>query len=354
MLVPAVRGRGHSKREPVGSFPMVPTDKPYESVLTRYGEKSIMYSVEFDFQKGMFRRVNEDTKTKLLDQLTGLMTLTAIQLPDDLMSRLRQMREKEENPKTLAIYDAMLENQRQAVASARPNCQDTGIVQCYVRAGSDSPFLADWEALLTEAVARATQQTPLRPNVIASFEETNDGTNVGHGVPFIEWDIIPHSSDIEMDVYFAGGGCSLAGRSAVLMPAAGYEGVVDFVLDVVCGRAVNACPPMVVGVGIGACITTATRLSKRALLRTIGSRNPNEKIARMEQLLFDGINQVNIGPQGLGGRETAIGVQIEAMARHPASLGVSVSIGCWVHRRSTVRVNRAGEMELLTHKGVAL
>ena len=170
----------------------------------------------------------------------------------------------------------------------------------------------------------------------------------------MEWEIVPHSSDVEMDVYLAGGGCSLAGRSAVLMPAAGYEGVVDFVLDVVCGRAVNACPPMVVGIGVGACITTATKLSKRALLRPIGSRNPNDKIARMEQLLFEGINRLGIGPQGLGGKETAIGVQIEAMARHPASLGVSVRIGCWVHRRSTVRIDRAGKVDLLTHKGVSL
>ena len=298
--------------------------------------------------------MNEETRKKLLDSLTKLITLTAIRLPDDLMARLRQMREGESDPKTIAIYDAMLENQRQAVELSRPNCQDTGIVQCYVRAGSDSPFLADWEALLTEATARATQLTPLRPNVIATFDETNDGTNVGHGVPFIEWEIVPHSDELEMDVYLAGGGCSLAGRSAVLMPAAGYEGVVDFVLDVVCGRAVNACPPMVVGIGLGACITTATRLSKRALLRTIGSHHSNETIAQMERLLFDGINRLNIGPQGLGGRETAIGVQIEAMARHPASLGVSVSIGCWVHRRSTVRVDRTGNMTLLTHEGVAL
>lgn len=298
--------------------------------------------------------MNETVKKQLLEKLTSLITLTAIRLPDDLMNRLRQMREGESNPSTIAIYDAMLENQRQAVALSRPNCQDTGILQCYVRAGSDSPFLADWEALLTEAAARATRQTPLRPNVIASFDETNDGTNVGQGVPFVEWEIVPHSTDIEMDLYLAGGGCSLAGRSAVLMPAAGYEGVVDFVLDVVCGRAVNACPPMVVGVGVGACITTATRLSKRALLRTLGSSNPNPKIAEMERLLFDGINRLNIGPQGLGGRETAIGVQIEAMARHPASLGVSVSIGCWVHRRSTVRVDREGNIALLTHKGVSL
>lgn len=111
---------------------------------------------------------------------------------------------------------------------------------------------------------------------------------------------------------------------------------------------------MVVGIGVGACITTATKLSKRALLRPIGSRNPNDKIARMEQLLFEGINRLGIGPQGLGGKETAIGVQIEAMARHPASLGVSVSIGCWVHRRSTVRIDRAGKVDLLTHKGVSL
>ncbi|MCQ2506480.1 MAG: L(+)-tartrate dehydratase subunit alpha [Lachnospiraceae bacterium] len=290
-----------------------------------------------------------DINLKLTEQLTDLISMAAVKLPDDLMKRLYEMKENETNPKVSAIYDSMLENQKMAVELGKPNCQDTGIIQCFVKAGSSSPFLASLEKCLREAAYQATKQVPLRPNVVAPFDETNDGTNVGYGVPFVEWDIVPEDDKIELDIYLAGGGCSLAGKSAVLMPSAGYKGVAEFVFDTVCDRAVNACPPMVVGVGIGACITTATKLSKKALLRTIGTRNSKPEIAEFEELLFDGINKLNIGPQGLGGKETAIGVSVEAMARHPASLGVSVSIGCWVHRHAKAIIDKNGNVTVLSH-----
>lgn len=289
-------------------------------------------------------------KEELTRLLTDALHLAAIRLPDDVLARLRQMREIEDGPLQRAVYDAMLENQRLAVELSRPTCQDTGIVQFYVRAGTKSPDLEWMEACMQEAVLRASAQTPLRPNVIETFREENTGTNAGAGVPVIEWELVPGSDETEITLYLAGGGCSLAGRSQVLMPSAGYEGLVDFVFDAVCSRGINACPPILVGVGVGACISTATKLSKKALLRPVGSAHPDQRVAEVERLLYDGLNHLGIGPQGLSGKLSVMAVHLETMARHPATLGVSVSIGCWVHRRMRILLHPDGSHEITTHK----
>ena len=290
--------------------------------------------------------------------LTGLLAkfvgMAAVRLPDDVIARLEEMRQTEDGELARAVYDSMFQNQRLAIELGRPICQDTGIAQFYIKAGTRSPYLDGLEPALKEAVLKASVQTPLRPNAIETFEERNTGTNVGTGVPYLEWELVPGSDETEITLYLAGGGCSLAGKSQVLMPSAGYEGLVDFVFDAVCDRGINACPPLLIGVGVGACITTATKLSKKALLRRVGSQHPQPQAARVERMLFDGLNHIGIGPQGLSGKLSVMGVHLETMVRHPATLGVSVSIGCWVHRRAVLRLLADGSYELLTHKGVKL
>jgi L(+)-tartrate dehydratase alpha subunit len=152
----------------------------------------------------------------------------------------------------------------------------------------------------------------------------------------------------------AGGGCSLPGQGKTLMPAAGYEGVVKFVFDVMTSYGVNACPPLLVGIGIGGSIEVAANLSKRALFRPIGSRHPDPKGAEMELLIEEGLNEIGIGPQGLSGKNSVTGVHIEKAARHPSTISVAVSVGCWAHRRGTIRINEDMSYEILSHKGVAL
>jgi L(+)-tartrate dehydratase alpha subunit len=134
----------------------------------------------------------------------------------------------------------------------------------------------------------------------------------------------------------AGGGCSLPGKAMVLMPGEGYEGVTRFVMDVMTSYGLNACPPLLVGVGIGTSVETAALLSKKALMRPIGSHNENQRAASMEKLLEDGINKIGLGPQGLTGKNSVLGVHIENTARHPSVIGVAVNIGCWSHRRGHI------------------
>ena len=138
----------------------------------------------------------------------------------------------------------------------------------------------------------------------------------------------------------AGGGCTLPGRAMVLMPGAGYEGVTRFVLDQMTSYGLNACPPLLVGVGVATSVETAALLSKKALLRPLGTHNANARAAEMERLLEDGINQIGLGPQGMGGKASVLGVHIENTARHPSAIGVGVSVGCWSHRRGHIAFDR--------------
>ena len=152
----------------------------------------------------------------------------------------------------------------------------------------------------------------------------------------------------------AGGGCSLPGKAMVLMPGAGYEGVAKFVLDQMTSYGVNACPPLLVGVGVATSAETAALLSKKALLRPLGSHNENARAAEMERLLEEGINAIGIGPQGMGGNSSVLGVHIENRARHPSAIGVAVSVGCWSHRRGHVIFDRDLHATVTTHSEVQL
>ncbi|MNR01558.1 L(+)-tartrate dehydratase subunit alpha [compost metagenome] len=152
----------------------------------------------------------------------------------------------------------------------------------------------------------------------------------------------------------AGGGCTLPGSAKVLMPGQGYEGITEFVFDVITSRGVNACPPLLVGVGVSTSVETAARLSKKAILRPVDSNHPNESAALMERLLEEGLNEVGIGPQGLTGNSSVMGVNIESSARHPSTIGVAVSTGCWAHRRGKIRINADLSYDILSHEGVVL
>ena len=136
------------------------------------------------------------------------------------------------------------------------------------------------------------------------------------------------------------------------MPGEGYEGVVDFVLDQMTTYGVNACPPLLVGVGIATSVETAAVLSKKALLRPVGSYSSNERAAKLEKLLEDGINKIGIGPQGMGGKHSVMGVNIEHTARHPSVIGVAVNVGCWSHRRGHIIFDKDLHAVCDTHTGM--
>lgn len=275
-------------------------------------------------------------------------------LPDDVSNKLDELEKKEDGILPKIIYETMRQNQILAKKLDRPSCQDTGVLQFWIKCGAKFPLLGELEKLLREAVVRATIKTPLRHNCVETFDEYNTGKNIGKGVPTIFWDIVPESEQCEIYVYMAGGGCSLPGKAMVLMPGAGYEGVTQFVLDVMTSYGLNACPPLLVGVGVATSVETAALLAKKALMRPIGSHNENERAALMEQLLEDGINKIGLGPQGMGGKSSVLGVHIENTARHPSTIGVAVNVGCWSHRRGHIIFDKDLNYTITTHSGVKL
>ena len=291
---------------------------------------------------------------KMTDLVAKFVAYTAKKLPDDVIAKLEELRAKEDSPMARVIYDTMFRNQELAVKLDRPSCQDTGVLQFWVKCGTKFPLIDDVEALLKEAVVKATFEAPLRHNSVETFDEYNTGKNVGKGTPTVWWDIVPHSDKCEIYTYMAGGGCTLPGYAMVLMPGEGYEGVTKFVLDRMTSYGLNACPPLLVGVGVATSVETAALLSKKALLRPIGSHNPNERAAKMEKLLEDGINAIGIGPQGMGGKGAVLGVNVENTARHPSAIGVAVNVGCWSHRRGHIVFDRDRKYESLAHSGVTV
>ena len=275
-------------------------------------------------------------------------------LPTDVTQKLGDLREKEVNFLAKEVYESMRQNQEAADKLDRPSCQDTGVIQYFLTAGANFPLLGELEEILQEATAGATREGPLRHNAVETFVEKNTGTNTGSKIPWLDWDIVPGDDSVIIDVYMAGGGCTLPGKATVLMPGQGYEGVAEFVFDVITSRGVNACPPLLVGVGVSTSAETAARLSKKAILRPVDSRHPNDNAALMEQLLTDGLNELGLGPQGLTGNNSVMGVNIESSARHPSTIGVAVSTGCWAHRRGRIKINADMSYEVISHQGFKL
>lgn len=275
-------------------------------------------------------------------------------LPTDVETKLAELRAKETKPLAMAVYRSMAENQEAAARLDRPSCQDTGVIQYFITAGAKFPLLGELEEILRNATLEATRAAPLRHNVVETFDEQNTGTNTGTRAPWLDWEIVPDDDGVDIDVYMAGGGCTLPGSATVLMPGQGYEGVTEFVFDVIASRGINACPPLLVGVGVSTAVETAARLSKKALMRPVGSHHPNANAAKMETLLEEGLNELGIGPQGLTGNSSVMGVNIESSGRHPSTIGVAVSTGCWAHRRGHIRINSDLGYEIASHQGVVL
>lgn len=291
---------------------------------------------------------------KITETVGKFIGLIGKRLPDDVGKRLVELEKEEVAPLSKVVYQSMMDNQDKAMKLNRPSCQDTGVIQFFIKCGANFPFIGDLEEALTESVLEATKNAPLRHNSVETFDEYNTGKNIGKGTPSIFWDIVPNSDKLELDVYMAGGGCTLPGKSMVLMPSAGYEGITKFVLDVMTEYGINACPPLLVGVGVATSVETAAVLSKKALMRPIGSHNPNERAASMEKLLEDGINSIGLGPQGLSGKKSVMGVHIENTARHPSTIGVAVNTGCWSHRRGHIIFDKNLNYEITSHTGVSL
>ena len=189
----------------------------------------------------------EQQVQEMTDKIANFISYMAKVLPDDVQEKIHELAQDEKNPMAKSIYETMQHNMDLAAQLNRPSCQDTGVLQFWVKVGSNYPLLGELEDILREATYKATQEAPLRLNCVETFDEFNTGKNIGLTAPYIHWDIIPGCDDVEIFPYMAGGGCSLPGSGKTLMPGEGYEGVAKFVLDLMTSYGLNACPPLLVG-----------------------------------------------------------------------------------------------------------
>ena len=168
--------------------------------------------------------MNKEESVKLMtDKMAKFVGHIGKKLPDDVIAKLEELAAQETAPLPKVLYETMTKNQGLAVSLDRPSCQDTGVLQFWVKCGTNFPLINELEGLLKEAVVQATFATPLRHNSVETFDEYNTKRNVGKGTPTVFWDIVPNDDHCEIYSYMAGGGCTLPGKAMVLMPGAGYE-----------------------------------------------------------------------------------------------------------------------------------
>jgi fumarate hydratase subunit alpha len=288
------------------------------------------------------QKVVEDIAVKLLK-------LAAIELPHDVKEALQRAYTKEESKVGKAQLKAILKNVELAEKTGAPLCQDTGVIIFYVKAGSEVTGLNIVEQALRKATVRATGEVPLRPNAVDPFTQKNTGDNTGRFIPYIHWEVMPGDT-LEITVMPKGGGSENVSALGMLSPNEGVKGLKRFVIDTVINAGAKPCPPTILGVAIGGGADIAMKLAKASLLKPLNQPNPNPELAKLEEELCEAANQTGIGPMGLGGKITVLGVNVDYAHRHPASYPVAVAIQCWAARRASARILSDGKVEYLTHK----
>ena len=259
------------------------------------------------------------------------------ELPKDVVDALKHAYNIEESIAKTQI-ETILKNVDLAKKTGRPMCQDTGIQTFFVRIGTSFPHTNKLKELITQAVKKATDEIPLRPNTVDPFTGKNHGDNTGDYIPYITWDFVD-GDDVWITVFPRGGGSENMSKLGMLKPGVGINGVKDFVVNEIIKAGGNPCPPTIVGVGIGGSADLAMKLARKALLKPIGIHHNDKNIAKVETELIEKINGSGIGPMGLGGKTTVLDVHIEKAHRHPASLPVGIMVQCWASRRATMVVH---------------
>ncbi len=279
----------------------------------------------------------------------NLLKQAVVELPGDVRKALERAYMEETSETGKVQLEAMLKDIDLAKRGNVPLCQDTGVIIFYVKAGAGANGLGQIEAALQNATLRGTKEIPLRPNTVNPFTHKNTGDNTGRYIPYINWQIT-QGDTIEITAFPKGGGSENVCTLGMLTPGMGVKGLKKFVVDAVIKAGAKPCPPTIVGVAVGGGADIAMKLAKATLLRPLDQPNPDPELAKLESELYEAANSTGIGPMGLGGKFTVLGVKIDYAHRHPASYPVAVAFQCWAARRATARIHSDGTVDYLTHK----
>jgi len=289
---------------------------------------------------------------KVVQTVESLCIAACHKLPVDVLIALKKAAKKESNPAAAKILNQLIENARIAAQQNIPLCQDTGLAVVFVEQGEDVAVKAPRQAFAQSAASKSNGRSQailvkaINAGMAAGYEKgylrksvvgdpLKKRKNTGSNTPAIIHHIVSPGKRLKLTVITKGAGCENKSQFRMFMPTATKNEIIDWIVDVVRNAGADACPPFVVGVGIGGNFEISCKLSKKALLRKMGQRNPDKFYAKLERELLSRINALGIGPLGLGGDTTALDVLVETAPCHIASLPVAVNIECHSHRHKT-------------------
>ncbi len=267
------------------------------------------------------------------------------ELPKDVIQASKKAATKEKGLAKIQL-EAILENIKIASKYGIPMCQDTGMMTFYIETGAEFKYLADLKEIIESAVKRATKEIPLRPNTVNPFTGKNPGDNTGINIPYITWEITS-GKECTIHIIPKGGGSENMSKLWMLNPGKGLTEFKKLIVEHIVKAGGKPCPPTIVGIGIGGGSDICMQLAKKALLRKIGERHTEKKVAKMEEELLALINKTGVGPMGIGGKTTALDVHIEYAHRHPASFPVGLVLQCWANRRKTIKFTKNGSIKII-------
>ena len=268
---------------------------------------------------------------KITGVIARLFQEACYHLPEDVLDSLKQAREAEESPVGREVLDRMLENTDVSAEGEFPLCQDTGMAVVFLELGQEVHIIGgDLHKAINEGVRQGYHEGYLRKSIVrqpfSARINTKDNTPA-----IIHTDIVP-GDRLKISVMPKGGGGENMSRLAMLYPAQGRQGIIDFVVKTVDAAGGNPCPPIIIGIGIGGTAEKTLMLAKKALLRKVGQPHPDGEVAELEKEILQQVNKLGIGPMGYGGRITALAVHTEVSPAHIASLPVAVNLQCWCAR----------------------
>ena len=251
------------------------------------------------------------------------------ELPGDVLSAFEKSLEIEESSIGIQVLRDLIENAQIACREKVPICQDTGMAILFVEVGQGVQIVGgEFHQALEEGVRQGYRDGYFRKSTLDPIERINFGDNTP---PIVHVDVVP-GDRLKITVMAKGFGGEMMSQVKLFAPFVGMEGIMDEVVKIVSEAGANPCPPIIVGVGIGGNLEKAALIAKKSLLRKIGEKNSNPKVAQMEEELLNRINRLGIGPGGLGGRVTCLAVNIETFPTHIASIPLAVNIQCNAHR----------------------
>jgi fumarate hydratase subunit alpha len=266
------------------------------------------------------------TANEITETVAKLYKEANYQLGDDVIAALKKARREEESSAGCDVLNAILENARIAKTDKIPLCQDCGTAVVFLEIGQDVQIKGGLTDAVNEGIRRACKEGYLRKSIVD--HPFSSRTNTGDNTPaIIHTEIVP-GNKVKITVLPKGGGAENMAKLGMLLPAAGREGVIHFVVKAVEEAWSNPCPPIIIGVGIGGTAEKAMLMAKHALIRKVGEPSPDKENAELEKEILKAVNKLGIGPMGYGGLITALAVHIETFPSHMTALPVAVNLQC--------------------------